>query len=92
LVESGGIPESTALARKDGRIHLVDRVELTQMIQKVFPREIPEFNWDEYNKHVISWREGLPEKPVKRETKPKARQTYSRKRYKRRLDQGRGNI
>jgi hypothetical protein len=73
-----------ALAAKHGRVHLVDRVELARMIQGVFPREVPEFDQDQYNTHVMGWSEGLLERPDKRKPQQpprRKRRWNSRKRW-----------
>jgi hypothetical protein len=49
------------LAAKDPRIRLVDRAELGRMIRQVFVREIPEFNWEDYNRLVRNWRVASPQ-------------------------------
>jgi len=43
------------LAAKGEHINLVDRKKLGTMIRKKFPREVPEFNWNDYNKYVKGW-------------------------------------
>jgi len=73
-----------ALAKKHTRIHLVDRVELARLMQGIFPREVPEFDWNEYNEHVIGWREGPLESPDKRKQKqptPRKRRRYRPRRW-----------
>ena len=44
-----------ALAAKDSRIRLIDRAELSVMIQRAFPREIPAFDTAVYERHVRNW-------------------------------------
>jgi restriction endonuclease Mrr len=45
-----------ALAKKDRRIHLVDRPELARMMRAIYQMEAPEFDWDKYNQFVKNWR------------------------------------
>jgi hypothetical protein len=44
------------LAKKDPRITLHDGRWLEEQIKKFLPAEIPEFDWDEYNREVKDWR------------------------------------
>jgi restriction endonuclease Mrr len=52
------------LARLDPRIHLVDRTELAEMIRRVFPREVPEFDREKYDQFVKDWQPFQPEAPA----------------------------
>ena len=45
-----------ALAKKDTRIHLVDKTELSRMIDALCPGETPELDWNRYNQFVKDWR------------------------------------
>jgi restriction endonuclease Mrr len=49
-----------ALARKDPRIHLVDRTDLAELMRTVLPRDVPEFDWEKYNLCVAGWEEKVP--------------------------------
>ena len=48
------------LAGKAAHVHLVYRAELAEMIRKVFPREVPEFDREKYNMYVAGGRNRPP--------------------------------
>jgi len=54
LTTSDYTGSARSLAAKDPRITLIDRVELVGWIERYWPREIPEFDWDQYTKNVKS--------------------------------------
>jgi hypothetical protein len=43
------------LAEKDPRIKIHDREWVETHVNTYFPSEIPEFNWDDYEKTLSSW-------------------------------------
>ena len=59
-----------ALAAKDPRITLIDRRKLVEMIDRHWPQEIPEFDWDEYNKNVKG-RHSLRERTARQSQPPR---------------------
>ena len=52
LTTSGFTHAARRLAERDPRITLIDRAKLVTWIERYWPREIPDFDWDEYNKNV----------------------------------------
>ena len=56
FTSSAFTPSARALAALDQRVRLVNRAELGRMIQHVFDRQVPDFNWEEYNRRVKAWR------------------------------------
>jgi hypothetical protein len=52
LTTSGYTESARRLAARDPRITLINRAELARWIERYWPQEIPEFDWDQYTKIV----------------------------------------
>jgi hypothetical protein len=59
------------------------------MIRQYFPREVPEFDWEQYNQFVKNWYPYQP--PAPEAARPKSTATTRKKRYRHRRNYGRGN-
>ena len=56
VVTNSSFTESARrLAERDNRIRLIDRKELARLAGLVFPVQIPDFNWTEFERSVREW-------------------------------------
>lgn len=73
--------QAKAAAKNVSRLTLVDREVLQQWIEKVFPPDVPDFEWDKYNQYVRDWQPPPPAPiPGKNVSRTGVRSSYGRKR------------